>query len=79
LTFDYIKNREYSFVISDEEREFNKKWVISKIIEIQNNYDPVRIKDFVGCKYMCMGLEKCNPLYAEKLITIAKLRKEGNF
>ena len=77
LTFDYIKKATYTFVISDEERELNKKWIISVGKQIEKDMNPKRVLSY-KCERMCM-LKRCNQEWPNKLITIKKLQEEGTF
>jgi CRISPR/Cas system-associated exonuclease Cas4 (RecB family) len=57
LTFDYLKKREYTFVVDANQREKNRKWIIGIAGKIDKDMNPNRItssphRNF-KCKYMC--------------------------
>jgi hypothetical protein len=73
LTFDYIRNKPFTFVISDADREKNREWLIKIAREIQSNMNPSR-KITYKCKSFC-SLDVCNVEYPQRLITIKKPKK----
>jgi hypothetical protein len=57
LTFDYLKHKRYTFVISDEEREKNRLWLIKTAKQIEADFNPKRLSKtphkFWKCKALC--------------------------
>lgn len=77
LTFDYLKKTRYTFVINDEQREANRKWIISLAKKIKGTDDPIRDLTW-KCKSFCLP-DVCDVEYPKKLITIKKLKETGEF
>jgi len=84
LTFDYIKSKTfpYTFVINDEEREENRRWIIGVAKQIEADMNPRRISSrpegFWKCKALCLP-EDCNREYPgrkEKLLQITNEKEK---
>ena len=82
LTFDYLKSKEYTFVINDEERKKNKEWLISIARKIRNCKQPLRVtaKPYTNhkCKFLCM-MEECMEEWPFKKTKIKNLIAKGKF
>lgn len=57
MTLDYLRKKPVSVIFSTDDDEATKKYLAEKFVEIQQNSEPARTKQFM-CKY-CVGYDKC--------------------
>lgn len=64
VTLDYILGTPVTVIYSDEEREENRREIISLIKKIQAIDRPCRRRKDWMCKAMCIGREECDKLWS---------------